>query len=100
MFRLARECISTSQNAVKNTFPLDGKIKLVLSGRNASNWKKQVVSTSQKINLSQKIIRNEVIFQILDLPVSTNRNNKSLNKRILFQLDRKKVSTSGNGEFV
>ena len=40
--------------------------------------------------------RNKVIFQKLDLPVSTNRKNK----RILFQLGRKSVYTSGNGEFV
>ena len=32
-------------------------------------------------------------------PVPTNRK-KSLNKRILFQVDRKSVSTSGNEEFV
>ena len=40
--------------------------------------------------------RNKVIFQKLDLPVSTNRKNK----RILFQLGRKSVYTSGNAEFV
>ena len=43
--------------------------------------------------------KNKVIFQKLDLPVSTNRK-KSPNKRILFQLDKKSVSTSENGEFV
>ena len=41
--------------------------------------------------------RNKVIFQKLELPVSTNRK-KYINKRILFWLDRKLVSTSGNGE--
>ena len=43
--------------------------------------------------------RNEIIFQKMNLPVPTNRK-KSLNKRILFQVDRKSVSTSGNKEFV
>ena len=40
------------------------------------------------------ISRNKVIFQKLDLPVSTNRK-KSLNKKILFQIDRKSISISG-----
>ena len=31
-FPLARKCVSTSQNAIKNTFPLDGKIKLAVAG--------------------------------------------------------------------
>ena len=33
--------VSTSQNAIKNTFPLNGKIKLAVSGWSASNWKKK-----------------------------------------------------------
>ena len=43
--------------------------------------------------------RNKVIFQKLNIPVSTNRK-KFLNKKILFQPDRKSVSASGNEEFV
>ena len=43
--------------------------------------------------------RNKVIFQKFDFPVPTNRK-KYLNKRILFQVDRKSVSTSGNEEFI
>ena len=40
--------------------------------------------------------RNKVIFQKFDLQTE----KKYLNKRILFQVDRKSVSTSGNEEFV
>ena len=48
-FPLARKCVSTSQNAFKNTFPLDGKIKLAVAGVSEIGRKK-TVSTSQTIS--------------------------------------------------
>ena len=80
-----------------NTFPLDGKIKLSVAGAVSGNGRKKKWFPLARKSVSTS--RNNVIFQKLDIPVSTNRK-KTLNKRILFQLDRKSVSTSGNGEFV
>ena len=94
-FPPARKCVSSSQNAFKNTFALDGKIKLTVPGV-SQIWRKKWFPLVRK---SVSTSRTKVIFQKLDLPVSTYRK-KTLNKRILFQLDRKPVSTSGNGEFV
>ena len=58
-------------------------IKLTV-GRVSENGRK-IVSNS----------RNKIIFQKLDFPISTSRK-KSLNERMLFQVNRK----CGNGEFV
>ena len=44
--------------------------------------------------------RNKIIFQNLDFPYGSTRSKKSPNKKILFKLSRKLVSTSNNGEFV
>ena len=57
--------------------------------------KKKMVSTSQKISFHQQEISKNWISAM----VSTSRK-KSPNKKILFQVDRKSVSTSKNGEFV
>ena len=42
--------------------------------------------------------KNKIAFQKLDFPVSTSSKKKSLNKRIMFKLNRKLVSTGRNGE--
>ena len=55
----------------------------------------------KRFSLAKKSVftsRNKVFFHKLDFPISSSRK-KSLNKRILFQLNRKLVSTRGNGEF-
>ena len=48
VFPLAKKSFSTNRNAFKNTFPLDGKIKLVAGV--SQNGRKKMVSTSQKIS--------------------------------------------------
>ena len=77
-------------------FPLDGKIKLAVAGVSQIGRKKWFPLARKSVSTS----RNKVIFEKLNLPVSTNRKKKSLNKIILFQLDRKSVFTSGNEELV
>ena len=66
---VARKSLSTNRNAFRNTCPLEGKIKLAVAGLSQNRKKK--VSTSQKKSVSAS--RNKVIFQKLELPVSTNR---------------------------
>ena len=72
------------QDSFKNTLPRDGKIKLAVAGLSEERRKKWFSSAKKSVFSS----RNKVIFHKLDFPVSTNRK-KSLNKRILFQLNRK-----------
>ena len=59
-FPPARVCVSTSQNAFNNTFPLDGKINLAVAGVSQTGRKKwfplarNSVSTSRyKVNFSK-----------------------------------------------
>ena len=74
------------ENSFKNTFPLDGK---KLSLERVSEKREKISSTSQKIS-----------FHKQKLPPSNFKSfNKALNKKILFPLDRKSVSTSLNEEF-
>ena len=40
LFPLARKSLSTNRNAFKNTFPLDGKIKLAVAGVSQNGRKK------------------------------------------------------------
>ena len=87
--------LTRMQNLFKNTFPLDGKIKLPVAGVSENGRKKWFLLARKSISSS----RYKIIFQNLDFPVSTSRK-KSLNKRILFELNRKLVSIGGNGEFV
>ena len=54
-------------------------------------WRQKWFPLARK---SVPISKNQVIFGKLDFPVSANKK-KTLNKRILFQLDRKSVSISG-----
>ena len=49
VFPLARKSLFNNQNAFKNTFPLEGKIKLAVAGV-YQNGRKKKVSTSQKIS--------------------------------------------------
>ena len=56
---------------------------------------KKMVSTSQKISFHQQEISENWISPM----VSTSRK-KYPNNKILFQVDRKSVSTSKNGDFV
>ena len=74
VFPLARNSLSTSRNAFKNTFPLDGKIKLAVAGVCLKMKEKKWFPLARK---SVSTSRNKVIFQKLDLPVSTNRTKIS-----------------------
>ena len=84
--------LTRTQDLFTNAFPLDGKIELSLTGVSKNGRKKMIPLAKKLITTS----RNKVIFNNW---ISTSRK-KSLNKRILFQLDRKSVSTSRNGDFV
>ena len=75
-----------------NAFPLDGKICLLLTGV-SENGMKKMVSTSQK---TVSTSRNKIIFKEIDF----HKQKKRPNKRILFQVGRKSVSSSGNEEYV
>ena len=72
VFPLARKSLSTNRNAFQNTFPLDGKVILAVAGV-YQNGRKKLFSLTKK---SVATRRNKVIFQKLDLPVSTNRTNE------------------------
>ena len=65
---LNTKCVSTSQNAFKNTFPLDGKIKLAVAGVSQIGKKKWFPLARKSVSTR----RNTVILQKLDLPASTN----------------------------
>ena len=54
-------------------------------------WKKKMVSTCQKITS-----RNKAIFQKLDF----HEQKKAPNEKVLFEVDRKLVSTIKNGKFI
>ena len=71
MFPLAKKSLST-RNAFKNTFPQDGKIKLV-AGVSQNGRKKCFPLAKKPVSTS----KNKVIFQKLDLPVSANRTEIS-----------------------
>ena len=90
MFSLARKSLYTYRNAFKNTFPLNGKIKLAVAEVSQNGSKKN----GRK---SVSISRNQVNFK---KSLGLHKQKKTLSKGILFQIDRKSVFTSGNGEFV
>ena len=74
VFPLARNSLSTNPNAFRNTFPLDGKIKLAVAGVCLKmEGKKWFPLTRKSVSTS----RNKVIFQKLDLSVSKNRTKIS-----------------------
>ena len=79
-----------------NKFPLDGKIKLSVA-RVSKNGRKKWFALARK---SVSTSRNKIIFQKLDFPCGFHWQQKSPNKRILFQVDKKSVSTTRNGKFV
>ena len=84
------------QDLFTNKFPLDGKIKLSVAGVSENGRKNGFNQTENQFTLAGiRIFFKNWIFSM----VSTRRK-KSPNKRILFQVDRKLVSTSRNGEFV
>ena len=89
MFPLARKSLSTNRNTFKHTFPLDKKIKLAVAGESQNRRRKKLFPLAG--------IRLFFKNWISQFPQT---EQKSLNKRILFQLDRKSVSTSENGEFI
>ena len=77
-------------------FPLDGKIKLAVAGVSETGKKKQFPLARKSVSASRyKVNFWKIVFSGFD-----KQKKKSLNKIILFQLDRKSVSTSGNGESV
>ena len=76
---------SRLQDLFTNMFPLDGKIKLSVSG--VSENGKKCFSLARKSVFTS---RNKVVFQKL---YSSSRQ-RSPNKRIMFQVDRKSFSTS------
>ena len=67
------------QDLLTNTFPLDGKTKLSVAGVFENGRKKWFPLPRKSVSTSRKI---------------------SPNKIILFQVDRKSVSTGRNGESV
>ena len=79
----------------KNTFPLNRKVKLAVAVV-SDNGRKKWLPLARKSAFTS---RNKVVFHKWYFLVFTSRK-KSLNKRILFQLNRKSVSTQGNGESV
>ena len=68
-FPLARKSLSTNRNAFKNPFPLDEKIRLAVAGVSQNGRKKWFPLARKSVSSSW----NKVIFQKLDLPVSTSR---------------------------
>ena len=82
------------QDLFTNKFPLDGKIKLSMTGVSENGIKKWI-PLARKFSLAG--IR--LFFRNWISPMVSTSRKKSPNKRILFQVDRKSVSTSRNGEF-
>ena len=91
-FPLPSKSLFTYRNAFKNTFPLNGKIKLAVAGVSQNRRKKM-----EENQFASAEIRLFFKNWISHFPQT---GKKSLNKGILFQIDRKSVSTSWNGEFV
>ena len=96
VFPLARNSLSTNPNAFRNTFPLDGKIKLAVAGVCLKMEGKNGFHQPEN-QFPPAGIRLFFKNWISRFPKT---EQKSLDKRILFQLDRKSVSSSRNGEFV
>ena len=82
------------QDLLTKTFPLDGKIKLSVTG--VSENGRRMVSTGQKICFHHQ---EKDYFSKIGFPLAKNKCSNT-NKRMLFQMDRKSVSTSWNGDFV
>ena len=74
MFPLARKSFFTNQNAFKNTFPQEEKIKLAVAGVYQNGRKKKWFPLARK---SVATSRNKVIFQKLDLSLFTSRTKIS-----------------------
>ena len=70
------------QDLFTSTFPSDGKIRLSVAGVSENGRKKWFPLVRKSVST----IRNKVIFQKIELPLS---EKKSPNKRILFQVDKK-----------
>ena len=92
MFPLARKSLFAYWNAFKNTFPLNVKIKLAVAGVSQKKTKK----TMEKNQFPPEI----TLFFKNWITRFPQTERESLNKGILFQIDRKLLFTSGNGEFV
>ena len=92
---VARKSLSANRNAFRNTFPLEGKIKLAVAGLSQNRKKRFPLARKNQFPLAG--IRLYFKNWSSRFPQT---EQKSRNKRILFQLDRKSVSTSRNGEFV
>ena len=60
----------------------------------SQNGRKKTVSLARK---SVSTCKNKVIFSKIKFLVSHKQKKKAVNKRILFQVDKKLVSTSGDG---
>ena len=88
---LARKSLSTNRDALKNAFPLDRKIKLAVAGIYQNRRKKSGFNQA-KNQLPLTGIRLFFKNWISRFPQT---EQKSLNEIILFQLDRKSVSTAG-----
>ena len=67
-------------------FSLDGKIKLAVAGVSQNGRKKWFPLARKSVSTS----KNKVIFQKFDSRFQQTEK-KTLNKRILFQVDRKSV---------
>ena len=77
------------QNLFTNTFPLEGKIKLSVAEESQNGRKKGFPQPDNQFPLT----RIRLYFKKL----ISNTRKKCPYRRILFQIDRKSGSTSGNG---
>ena len=83
------------QDSFKNTFPLDGKIKLAVSKNKASNGRKKWFPLARK---SVSTSRNQLIFQKLVFPIENwfpLAGMENLFKK-MFLLDGKTASIDRN----
>ena len=86
---MPRNKLEISFKYPENLFPLTG-----IAGVSEKIRKKWFQQTIKSVTTS----KNKVAFQKLYFPISTSSKKISLNKRIMFQLNGKLVSTGGNGE--
>ena len=82
-----------------NAFPLNGKISLSVAGVSENGRKKWFPLARKSVSTSRNYFSNYFLRLFFKNCVSAS-TKRSPNKTILFQVDRKSISTSRNGEFV
>ena len=83
--------LTVMEYSFKSKFPLDRKIKIPVAAES-----EKVISISQKISFHQQ--EQDFFFKNYISPIVSTSRKKSLNKIILFQIARKSVPISVNGE--